>query len=118
MDRLKATSTLPTVVDAGSLSAAAHRHNTPLHTVSRKTSGRGAQPGAKLFNRSSRKRIAQATVESSRRDVRVHQTMLADNYSSTVVRKNSIICSLNINAVPTAARLVNGTSLLLRSNLT
>jgi DNA-binding transcriptional LysR family regulator len=55
MDRLEAMSTFLAVVEAGSLSAAARRLNTPLATVSRKISELESHLQTKLFNRSSRK---------------------------------------------------------------
>ena len=54
MDRLEAMSTFLTVVEAGSLSAAARQMNTPLTTVSRKVSELESHLRIKLFNRSSR----------------------------------------------------------------
>ena len=57
MDRLDAMSTFVAVVDAGSLSAAARRLNTPLATVSRKVSELESHLRTKLFNRSSRKLV-------------------------------------------------------------
>jgi DNA-binding transcriptional LysR family regulator len=54
MDRLEAMSIVLTVVEAGSLSAAARRLNMPLATVSRKVSDLEAYLRTKLFNRSSR----------------------------------------------------------------
>jgi DNA-binding transcriptional LysR family regulator len=57
MDRLEAMSTFLAVVDAGSLSAAARRLNTPLATVSRKVSDLESHLRAKLFNRSSHKLV-------------------------------------------------------------
>jgi DNA-binding transcriptional LysR family regulator len=54
MDRLEAMSIVLTVAEAGSLSAAARRLNTPLATVSRKVSDLEAHLKAKLFSRSSR----------------------------------------------------------------
>src|SRR6201988_4843566 len=55
MDRLEAMSTFLAVVEAGSLSAAARRSNTPLATVSRRISDLESHLRTKLFNRSSRK---------------------------------------------------------------
>jgi DNA-binding transcriptional LysR family regulator len=55
MDRLEAMSTFLAVVEAGSLSAAARRLNTPLATVSRKVSDLETHLRTQLFNRSSRK---------------------------------------------------------------
>jgi DNA-binding transcriptional LysR family regulator len=57
MDRLEAMSTFLAVVEAGSLSAAARRLNTPLATVSRKISEPEVHLRTKLFNRSSRKLV-------------------------------------------------------------
>ena len=57
MDRLDAMSTVVAVVEAGSLSAAARRLNTPLATVSRKVSELESHLRTKLFNRSSRKLV-------------------------------------------------------------
>jgi DNA-binding transcriptional LysR family regulator len=57
MDRLDAMSTFVAVVEAGSLSAAARRLNTPLATVSRKVSELESDLRTKLFNRSSRKLV-------------------------------------------------------------
>jgi DNA-binding transcriptional LysR family regulator len=57
MDRLDAMSTFVAVVEAGSLSAAARRLNTPLATVSRKVSELESHLRTKLFNRSSRKLV-------------------------------------------------------------
>jgi len=57
MDRLEGMSTFVAVVEAGSLSAAARRLNTPLATVSRKVSELESHLRTKLFNRSSRKLV-------------------------------------------------------------
>jgi DNA-binding transcriptional LysR family regulator len=57
MDRLEAMSTVLAVVEAGSLSAAARRLNTPLATVSRKVSELESHLRTKLFDRSSRKLV-------------------------------------------------------------
>jgi len=57
MDRLEAMSTFLAVVEAGSLSAAGRRLNTPLATVSRKISELEAHLRTKLFDRSSRKLV-------------------------------------------------------------
>ena len=57
MDHLDAMSTFVAVVEAGSLSAAARRLNTPLATVSRKVSELESHLRTKLFNRSSRKLV-------------------------------------------------------------
>ena len=57
MDRLEAMSTYVAVVEAGSLSAAARRLNTPLATVSRKISELESHLRTKLFNRSGRKLV-------------------------------------------------------------
>jgi DNA-binding transcriptional LysR family regulator len=57
MDRLDAMSTFVAVVEAGSLSAAARRLNTPLATVSRNVSELESHLRTKLFNRSSRKLV-------------------------------------------------------------
>jgi DNA-binding transcriptional LysR family regulator len=54
MDRLEAMSTFLAVIEAGSLSAAARRLNTPLATVSRRISDLESHLQTKLFNRSSR----------------------------------------------------------------
>ena len=54
MDRLEAMSIVLAVVEAGSLSAAARRLNTPLATDSRKVSELESHLRTKLFNRSSR----------------------------------------------------------------
>lgn len=55
MDRLEAMSIVLTVVEAGSLSAAARRMNTPLATVSRKITDLESHLRTKLFNRSGRR---------------------------------------------------------------
>jgi DNA-binding transcriptional LysR family regulator len=55
MDRLEAMSTVLAVAEAGSLSAAAHRLNTPVATASRKISELEAHLRAKLFDRTARK---------------------------------------------------------------
>jgi DNA-binding transcriptional LysR family regulator len=55
MDRLEAMSILLTVVEAGSLSAAARRRGTPLATVSRKVSELETHLKCRLLNRSSRR---------------------------------------------------------------
>ncbi len=55
MDRFESMSTLLTVVEAGSLSAAARRLNTPLTTVSRKVSELETRLKTRLLNRSSRR---------------------------------------------------------------
>lgn len=57
MDRLDAMSTFLTVVEAGSLSAAARRLKTPLTTVSRKVSDLESHLRIKLFSRSSRQLV-------------------------------------------------------------
>ncbi len=57
MDRLEAMSIVLTVVEAGSLSAAARRLNTPLATVSRKVSDLESHLRTKLFERTSRRLI-------------------------------------------------------------
>ncbi len=57
MDRLDAMSVVVAVVEAGSLSAAARRLNTPLATVSRKVSELESHLRTKLFDRSSRKLV-------------------------------------------------------------
>jgi len=57
MDRLESMSTFLTVVETGSLSAAARRLKTPLATVSRKVSELESHLRTKLFNRSSRKLV-------------------------------------------------------------
>jgi DNA-binding transcriptional LysR family regulator len=57
MDRLEAMSTFLTVVEQGSLSAAARRLKTPLTTVSRNVSELEAHLRTKLFNRSSRQLV-------------------------------------------------------------
>jgi DNA-binding transcriptional LysR family regulator len=54
MDRLESMSILVGAVDAGSLSAAARRLNTPLSTVSRKVSELETHLGARILVRSSR----------------------------------------------------------------
>src|SRR5262245_27889665 len=54
MDRLDAMSTFLTVVEQGSLSAAARRLKTPLTTVSRNVSELESHLQTKLFNRSNR----------------------------------------------------------------
>jgi len=54
MDRLESMSILLTAVEAGSLSAAARRLDTPLATVSRKVSELEAHLKTRLLNRSSR----------------------------------------------------------------
>ena len=55
MDRFESMSILLTVVEAGSLSAAARRLGTPLATVSRKVSDLETHLKTRLFNRSSRR---------------------------------------------------------------
>jgi DNA-binding transcriptional LysR family regulator len=55
MDRIESMSILVAAVDAGSLSAAARRLDTPLATVSRKVSALEAHLKTRLLNRSSRK---------------------------------------------------------------
>src|SRR5208337_3623636 len=55
MDRLESMSILLTAVEAGSLSAAARRLDTPLATVSRKVSELEAHLKTRLLNRSSRR---------------------------------------------------------------
>ncbi len=55
MDRLESMSILVAAVEAGSLSAAARRLDTPLATVSRKVSALEAHLRTRLLNRSSRK---------------------------------------------------------------
>jgi DNA-binding transcriptional LysR family regulator len=55
MDRLDAMATVIAAAEAGSLSAAARRLNTPLATVSRKVSELEARLGARLFVRSARR---------------------------------------------------------------
>jgi DNA-binding transcriptional LysR family regulator len=57
MDRLEAMSTFLTVVEQGSLSAAARRLKTPLTTVSRNVSELESHLRTKLFNRSSRQLV-------------------------------------------------------------
>lgn len=57
MDRLEAMSVVLAVVEAGSLSAAARRLNTPLATISRKVSELESHLRTKLFDRSSRKLV-------------------------------------------------------------
>jgi DNA-binding transcriptional LysR family regulator len=57
MDRLEAMSIFLTVVEAGSLSAAARRLHAPLATVSRKVSDLESHLRTKLFNRSSHKLV-------------------------------------------------------------
>jgi DNA-binding transcriptional LysR family regulator len=57
VDRLEAMSVVLAVAEAGSLSAAARRLNTPLATVSRKVSELEAHLRTKLFDRSSRKLV-------------------------------------------------------------
>jgi DNA-binding transcriptional LysR family regulator len=57
MDRLEAMSTFLVVVEAGSLSGAARRLQTPLTTVSRKVSELESHLRTKLFNRSSRQLV-------------------------------------------------------------
>src|SRR5258707_15384309 len=57
MDRLEAMSTFLTVVEQGSLSAAARRLKTPLTTVSRHVSELESHLRTKLFNRSSRQLV-------------------------------------------------------------
>ena len=57
MDRLEAMSTFLTVVEQGSLSAAARRLKTPLTTVSRNVSELESHLRAKLFNRSNRQLV-------------------------------------------------------------
>jgi DNA-binding transcriptional LysR family regulator len=71
MDRLESMSILLTVVEAGSLSAAARRLRTPLATVSRKVSELEAHLKTRLLHRSSRKlaltEAGRAYVEACRR---------------------------------------------------
>ena len=55
MDRLEAMSTFLAVVEAGSLSAASRRLNTPLATVSRKISELESRLRTKLFDRTTHK---------------------------------------------------------------
>src|SRR5215472_15875845 len=55
MDRLEAMSIVLAVAEAGSLSAAARRHNTPVATASRKITELEGHLRAKLFDRSARK---------------------------------------------------------------
>ena len=57
MDRLEAMSTFLTVVEQGSLSAAARQLKTPLTTVSRNVSELESHLRTKLFNRSSRQLV-------------------------------------------------------------
>ena len=57
MDRLEAMSTFLTVIEQGSLSAAARRLKTPLTTISRNISELEAHLRTKLFNRSSRQLV-------------------------------------------------------------
>src|SRR6202022_1988666 len=57
MDRLEAMSTFLAVVEAGSLSAATRRLNTPLATVSRRVSELGSHLQTKLCTRPSRKLV-------------------------------------------------------------
>src|SRR5215475_3482728 len=57
MDRLESMSTFLSVVETGSLSAAARQLKTPLATVSRKVSDLESHLRTKLFNRSSRKLV-------------------------------------------------------------
>ncbi len=55
MDRFESMSTLLAVVEAGSLSAAARRLNTPLTTVSRRVSELEQHLKTQLLHRSSRR---------------------------------------------------------------
>ena len=55
MDRLEAMSIVLAVAEAGSLSAAARRLNTPVATASRKITELEEHLHAKLFERSARK---------------------------------------------------------------
>src|SRR5262249_55461108 len=55
MDRLEAMSIVLAVAEAGGLSAAARRLNTPVATASRKITELEEHLGAKLFDRSARK---------------------------------------------------------------
>ena len=55
MDRLESMSTLLTVVDAGSLTAASRRLGTPLATISRRVSELETHLRTRLLNRSSRR---------------------------------------------------------------
>jgi len=55
MDRLEAMSIVLAVAEAGSLSAAARRLNTPVATASRKISELEVHLRAKLFDRTTRK---------------------------------------------------------------
>jgi DNA-binding transcriptional LysR family regulator len=57
MDRLEAMSTFLAVVEAGSLSAASRRLNTPLATVSRKISELESRLRTKLFDRTTHKLV-------------------------------------------------------------
>ena len=85
MDRLDAMSTFLTVVEAGSLSAAARQMKTPLTTVSRKVSELESHLRIKLFNRSS------------------HQLVLTDAGSSYLVACKRILAD-----VTEAERIASG----------
>jgi DNA-binding transcriptional LysR family regulator len=75
MDRFEAMHTLVAAVDAGSLSAASRRLNTPLPTVSRRVSDLEAHLGAQLLVRTSRKLIL---TEAGEAYVAVARRMLDD----------------------------------------
>jgi DNA-binding transcriptional LysR family regulator len=93
MDRLEAMSTFLTVVEQGSLSAAARRLKTPLTTVSRNVAELESHLRTKLFNRSSR------------------QLVLTDTGTSYVAA-----CKLsNLHSVRTPRDLTAGTRNVLRT---
>ncbi len=89
MDRFESMSILLTVVDAGSLSAAARRLGTPLATVSRKVSELERHLKTRLLNRSSRRvtltEAGQSYVAACKRileDLREAERAAAGEYSA------------------------------------
>lgn len=89
MDRFESMSILLTVVDAGSLSAAARRLGTPLATVSRKVSELERHLKIRLLNRSSRRvtltEAGQSYVAACKRileDLREAERAAAGEYSA------------------------------------
>ena len=79
MDRLEAMSIVLAAVEAGSLSGAARRMNTPLATVSRKVSELETHLQTKLFNRSSRKLVL---TDAGHSYVAACKRILADIYEA------------------------------------
>jgi DNA-binding transcriptional LysR family regulator len=75
MDRLDVMSVVLAVAEAGSLSAAARQHKTPLATVSRKVSELEAHLRTKLFNRTSRTLIP---TDAGRAFIAASKRILAD----------------------------------------